>query len=941
MLSIFKLSSSQQADSYYQKADYYTKGESGVDVRSQWLGQGAENRGLSGEVDPLRFRELLDGKVDDTTQLGAKRHGKNEHTPGWDLTFSAPKSVSILALVSGDKRLIDAHHASVQKLAGIIETRYLKSRRNLGQGNVVEIPLKEMVAAAFTHTTSRKLDPQLHTHMVLMNMGKDKNDKAMSLHSHGFFKDKMFLGQLYRNELAKHVQSLGYEIDYDEKKGTFEIAGIDPAVLEVFSQRRQEVEAAAEAFGLEGGKAMEKAALNSREAKKNVPEADVIRDWDERLKTQGYSPEALLKATQPSLSATVEKLTLPHQVGVVSTPLEKATDPVDLAIAMIAHYESVFDYQTLTDKALKLSKGALTVDDIDQRLQQRLQQKVLLRSEHNPSFYTTQEAIRRENYILDLLEHGRHQHTPMASPAKIEQLLTENASFTEGQARSFRDLLSSHDRYMGLQGYAGVGKTYMMKPLIEVAQQAGYTVRGFAPNGTQAEQLERETGVNANTLKSHLIKLETGKLQPEKQELWVVDEAGMVNSKDMADLLSHAHRVQARVILPGDYKQLGAVEAGNPFQLFMDKGMDFTVNDSIIRQKDGTPLKDSIEYLIDGKTAQSFKRLDKRIEQHKDPVKALVDAYLAKEKGTFDEVALIVPDVATRDEVNQTLRETFRERGWLKGKDTEIVNLRASKIDGPMKREAQFYKPGQLVRFNRSYKSLGVDANVYYQVQKVRHGLVYLSDGKKTVEWNPKKVAGGEHATSTYIKHQSRYAEGDRIRWKDKNDDQGLKNGHLGMITELTAQQMTVAFGEKKVRFDLDNMDARHFQHAYAQTAYSVQGQTYREAMMLAESWRRNLVNQKSFYVAITRAKQQAHIFTEDKEKLERGIQDRLGYKGNSHDILSDLQVKEHKEKRATLFDYVHGTSGHTFTHEPAKQPAHAPKAPARPVPDRDKQLDF
>lgn len=893
MLSISKLSSSSQAASYYSYADYVTKGKDLEDVSSTWVGEGAKNLGLEGTVELERFKSLLEGKIDPNTELGTQRNGEWQHTPGWDLTFSAPKSVSVLALIGGDSRIIQAHHDSVKTLTQLIEGDYLSGRKNEGKAGVSKVDLKDMVGSVFTHTTSRDLDPQLHSHFVLMNMGKDEHGKFKSIQSLPIFEDKMFLGQIYRNELSSRLMELGYQLEFDVDKGTFEVQGVPKEVIKEFSQRRQEIEKAAEEYGYEGGKQMEKATLRSRSAKKDRDRESILADWDERSLSHGFNAGDLVSSTNG------RQIVPPNSPeGLVNAD---AMNTVKIAIEFLGHYESVFSEKDILDQALKISKGGVRYEYVKKCLADEIKQKKVVPSKHLEGHLTTEKAVKREMYILDLVDHGREKEQPLGSEKQIQSAI-ETSGFTDGQELAFEKLMSSKDRYSALQGFAGVGKTYMLKKLMEVSELNGYTVRGLAPYGTQQRALESDTGFESNTLKSHLMGLETGKIKPEGKELWVLDEAGVVNTKDIADLFTHAHRNQSRVLLVGDRLQTKAIEAGNPFNLFLNKGIDYAVNSEIIRQKNNLELKSSIYDVIDRKVKSSFKKLDKsfvEIENNEDRLQAIVGDYLGKVDKDFMNVALIAPDNESRAKVNEYVREGLKQTGRLDKKDVSVTNMKPSKIDGPKKKYAFSYKKGQYVRFNRAYKSLEVKAGEYYRVEGVQGENVTLSVDGKSVEWNPSKVAGGDLATTTYVEEAKKYSKGDLIRWKDKTTSIGLKNGDSAVIKSIDDKKMSLLVnGKDPIDVDLKDRSMRHFEHFYAQTVNSVQAQTFGEALMLAESWRRNLVNQSSFYVGISRAKENVSLYTDNKSELEGAIEKRLGEKLNGHDILTQFQLNDIESTR-------------------------------------------
>lgn len=902
MLSIFKLGSSAAASKYYEKADYYTKGEVGVDVSSQWVGGGVPDDKLGLPVEKSDFKELLDGNMPDGSSLGAKREGGKAHTAGWDLTFSAPKSVSIAALVGGDKRIIQAHQKAVERVSKLVEERYLVARRNTGKQGVEKIPLHKMQAGLFTHTTSRDLDPQLHTHMVLINGAQDKEGKFRSLYSKGIFDDKMFIGQIYRNELAQRLITLGYDINYNQKTGSFELDGIPKDLIKDFSSRRQSIEKVAEEFGYSGGKDMEKAALGSRSKKQDVTRESVISQWEATLEKNGFDLDKYVSEHQVpgDRIGKYQETQTSRGYNAFLLPVQKSTviDPVKKAIEYVSHYDSSFQYKALTDRALKFSNGALTLNEVDVRLQSYLKSGTIIRSETHPSIYTTPKGAQRDALMLHIMKTEKGSVTPLNKGVDVRAIVDERG-FSEGQERAFRDLLATNDRYFGLQGYAGVGKTYMMESVVKVAQGKGITVRGIAPYGKQAKVLQQETGVDSNTLKSHLIALQNGKIKVKKGEIWILDEAGATNSKDMTDLIVKAKQHDARLILSGDWKQHGAIEAGNPYLLMLKNGVSQTVNNDIKRQDPNPVLKDAIYDVIDGKVAAAFNKLDKSIvEDQKNPAMAMLQRFVDHSELNFDRFALLTPDLKTRDIANAYIREQLKERGLIGTSDTTVVNLVPARIDGPMKKYASSYQRGDFIRFHKDFKSLGVNKDDYLKVVEVAGDRIILEKGDKRIDWKPHQVAGNDSGSTAYRDKEERYSEGDKVRWKDKNEELGLKNGDEGTIKKLTDTSAQIEFDGKLVEIDTHNFRTKHFEPMYAQTTHIAQGSTYDYSYVVAESWRRNLVNQSSFYVAISRARKGAYIYTENSEKLKNDLEKRTGIKGNALSILSEEQKARYQPAR-------------------------------------------
>ena len=298
MMSVAPVASAGGAAGYYSHSDnYYFLGE----LESVWLGDGAAALGLEGKVRSDALTAVLEGRLPDGSRLGREVSGKHVHRPGHDLTFSAPKSVSILALVGGDKAMVEAHNHAVQVAAGYMEK--LISARDTRDGVTSIVHTGKMVAAAFTHDTSRNLDPQLHTHLLIANMTEqDGKWKALAtdyIHNAGFIetvmKMQVTLGKIYRSALRQRVEALGHEVEEVGKHGMWEIKGVPVPVREEFSSRGREIQGA---IGAEATlRSRDVAAKDTRQAKVDPSRLRLMERWLGQMKEQGYD----LKAYQDSV----------------------------------------------------------------------------------------------------------------------------------------------------------------------------------------------------------------------------------------------------------------------------------------------------------------------------------------------------------------------------------------------------------------------------------------------------------------------------------------------------------------------------------------------------------------------------------------------------------------------------------------------------------------
>ncbi|WP_407437659.1 conjugative transfer relaxase/helicase TraI [Lelliottia sp.] len=346
MMSVAPVASAGGAAGYYSNADnYYFLGN----LQSLWLGEGAKALGLEGSVRGDDLTAVLEGRLPDGSRLGKEINGNHVHRPGHDLTFSAPKSVSILGLIGGDKAMVEAHNHAVRVAAGYVEK--LISARDTKDGVTSIVHTDKMVAAAFTHDTSRNLDPQLHTHLLIANMTEqDGKWKALAtdyIHNAGFIetvmKMQVTLGKIYRSALRQRVEALGHEVEEVGKHGMWEIKGVPEDVRDEFSSRGREIQGA---IGAEATlRSRDVAAKDTRQAKVDPSRLRLMDRWLNQMKDKGYDLKAYQESVVPRDAGQREAAmppervppaptvrTVPESITPEKTPLtEKAPEPQDVS----------------------------------------------------------------------------------------------------------------------------------------------------------------------------------------------------------------------------------------------------------------------------------------------------------------------------------------------------------------------------------------------------------------------------------------------------------------------------------------------------------------------------------------------------------------------------------------------------------------------------------
>ena len=365
-----------------------------------WAG-GAEELGLKGPVDPDTFRAVLEGRVPDGSgrQLGRRgRDGEILHRPGRDLTFSAPKSVSLAALVGGDDRITEAHDRAVAATLAWVERHAAETRMKDGQtGQIGRTGNQKIVAATFRHDTSRNLDPQLHTHAVLANMVQGEDGKWRSMANEGLYEKQKLIGMLYRNELAGGLARLGYGIEKSHADGRFEIAGVPREAIAAFSTRRAEIEAAMAARGLgasaDNPRLAERAALMTRAAKRDIDREELRGLWRQQAVDLGFDAKGLV-AEAAEIPASPQRQATPGATGAAASantpdrnaqpelpaqapgpdgpaepaPPSPAAVAVDWALAHLSERQAVFSRTDLLTAILSRAPGAVMIDEAEREV---------------------------------------------------------------------------------------------------------------------------------------------------------------------------------------------------------------------------------------------------------------------------------------------------------------------------------------------------------------------------------------------------------------------------------------------------------------------------------------------------------------------------------------------------------------------------------------------
>ena len=892
MLTISKPLSATQAQTYHAKEftsaeqSYWKQGDRTL---SEWHGKLAPKFDLSGAVSGEHFARLANGQHPYTAEqlvrhrvvqgyegADGKAVAPVEHRAGWDATFSAPKSVSLTALVGGDDRVRDAHREAVNIALSELE-RYAQAR--IG-GNHAAETTGEFIAAKFEHDTARPVDgyaaPQLHTHAVIFNVAMRENAQTRALQERGLFDSQQFATAVYQSELTYRLRNLGYEIE-PGRSGAPEIKGYSQQYLDASSPRSKQIREHLEKTGYQGPEAAQIAAHSTRDRKEIHSLAEVLAAHRQIVAEFGNQPDAVVK----------EARARGHAPEHHAESQQIARQAITYARDRSFEREAVTDERKLYRDALRRGMSETTYGEVRAGFEARIAsgefQLVPGQKHDSGRQFTTAETVHAEKEILRRMKQGKGRAEQVMSIHDAVAHTEQNQHLNGGQRAAAEEILTSRDVVQGLEGRAGVGKTTLLRSVREAAEARGYLVEGFAPTSRAANQL-RDAGISADTLQGFLVRARQPTM---KLHLYMVDESSLASTKQVRDFLAKLGPGD-RVLLIGDTRQHQGVEAGKPFEQLVDAGMKTAQVDQIVRQRNAPELLKAVEHLSRGEIAEGVALLEQQgrvteIADAQQRIAAIARSYAASP----DNAIVVSPDNASRRQINQAVRSELQALGTVASEDHAMrVLAPRSDLTGADRTWAARYAVDDVLYYPRGSQDIGIERGRYTKVVATQPKdnllTVRKADGSE-VTYNPARLYG----VNVYRELEREFALGDRISFTAPSKELGFANRDLGTVQQIDRDQLTVKMDSgKSVSFDPNQM--RHFDHGYAVTSHSSQGLTSERVMVnLDSNIHADLINQRFAYVAVSRGSNDAQIFTDNATSLVGKL---------SHDVVksSALQVGQH-----------------------------------------------
>jgi conjugative relaxase-like TrwC/TraI family protein len=929
MLSLANVSAAHGVN-YYKMDNYYTAKDS-VGY-SKWAGQSAQQLGLEGAVDARRFSGLLKGIDEKIRVSGQGVQAEDRKRAGLDMTFSAPKSVSLQALVFGDQRLVEAHRHAVADAIRYAEMHYAvyrggpKSNREIRRG-------RGLLIAQFEHDSSRLKDPQLHTHNVVLNRIENEKGEVRALHGDLIYKNSVLLGLIYQNSLARRVRELGYQIR-PNSNGTFELEGFTKEQLVSFSKRREQIEA----MSPDSYRKTRDLVLKNRKAKSGPQHRhELVESWLKEAKQHNIKAIETQSMARPSEF----KKRLPQPEISLSR-----------AISSLEEKSSVFSKEAILKETLQMSLGNHTLNQLEHTLKQGHDLRLVPTREKN--HFTSKEAVERDLMIRALIDAGVASQEPLAreEPVRarvqnLQKLDVEKASIalTEATERlrtlglseekalqvlspvqsALRSVaqLSLHDLTTvrgeisrALEGLHSVHGTSKSKPLLSQVMQP--LQKSFlAPTRGQMEAIERTLtstdqfivwqgvagagktfsvrqiaeearlagiavqGFAPSAAAAGQLSKEAGldaqtlqshllKREPsnDQKKLWIVDEAGMVAAKDFLALLKKAEVHSARVLFVGDVRQLSPVDAGNPF-------LDIQRNTGTTRivldeslRQKDPTLQAAVRSMNQGDVVQGLSQLNERIAEH------------STEKGRIKRV---VQEFQKRahpgDDAPLLLARTNRIRGDLTHEIRSSLKQQGflrNEIQLPVLRKIDVSQARLKLALSYTKEDVLVPHRNYKSLG-LRKDSQYEVIGTNVIKNTVTVQSAGlkieipvsrHHGFSLFSKHTLAVAEGDKMIW-NRNDRARSQLNNEGFVVLRVAVDALQIRTESGQLKTVDPRIPQHMEHAWALTTYKAQGQTATRVLQLVDEG----TSKRDLLVGVTRASEDVLLVAQSHEALKRSAQ--------------------------------------------------------------------
>jgi len=880
----------KDAQGYYEKDSYYTQ-----EGKGRWSGALAKEQGREGDIDPEDWKNAVWGKDRAGNELvtyEARKYTQPDGTVkvhdkegGTDITYSLPKGFSLIVEAYKDsedsrlrelaEKIMTAHHHAVAKTNQYIEQNLVAAR--VWKDRRVELEFTGKAAfGSYDHHISREQDPQTHTHSFLLNMTRTVDGKWRAIDNKPLFENQKYLGQMHMSEFAVQLKEQGVPL-LDRSHGNVELAGMPAEVIEHASARSRQIKERLPELrqlypNASESRLKEIACLATRRKKELVRD---VHEWRADLRKEfrrlGFSDRDIADRIEQARESAREKYA---QQPVAKDAVVKAAD-------VLSYGESVFSKQDLVLQTAQLFPTAYRIDDLDRAADMLLKDGSNLRNLSADGRHITtagMERIEAEN--IAMVRQGIGRKSPIMADLRAKEKaeairISDDRGLTKSQREAFTTVMSTSDRVVIMQGYAGTGKTTLFKELNREFEAKGLGVRGLAFTGKAAGELKNASGIESSTIHAFLLHEDS----MHADTVYVIDEASMVGSRQLHQLLHLAEIAGSRVILSGDRWQIPSIAAGRPFADIQDDQRTASAYlTDIVRQREGSAEHTISQAFVERNAEKIIDALEKAgaVHYEQDDLKRAENAFHEVMKDWKNTISMATTNVQVR-EGGDRFHAALRERGEIAEKEVPVnIKEPVSFRNDAERYFVHNYQDGDYLQINHKWQDgPPVGSTLRVENRDEARGLLYVkgTHGKNKIV--DIKEHGGD--VTAYRERRIVISRGDKIMFLKNSlhgsGKLGVRNGDIAFVRHISDDGMYMEADRiidvkkgitEEIRVPLDKYN--YFRYGYVGTVDKSQGATAPRAVG------RDLEDFQRTYVAGTRENQELSLHFRDAETLREAL---------------------------------------------------------------------
>ena len=736
-----------------------------------------------------------------------------------------------------------------------------------------------------------------------------------------------YAGLIYRHHLANFLKEDGYQLRY-AGDGLFEIDGISEDVLCGFSKRRQEIEQTMDEKGWEGARSASHATLLTRDGKEELSLEFLEAEWQKRANELGFNGQLFVenradfKPKTSWFTALKEKLFgdfyYPHE-----REAQDAMTAVYVGMEVLSQKTSVFSAQDLKSESMKhalISERPISQRAIDKAIALKKQDQSLYEAScpfTNKPQLTTPWLLTLEAETIARIDANKGMVPSIATKKEVESFQrivdsVRDKPLTQSQKSAMTALLTSNDRYMAIQGYAGVAKTTMLNHARELIEEKGYQVRGITVASSAAQEMTKKAGIDTDVfpmVHRELLYASNNSLQ---KTVFIVDEASMLSSPQGHELAKLIEQRGARLVFVGDDAQLPTVKNGRMFGLIQDYEVETSVMDEIVRQRNQA-AKESVEHASRGEIYDALKKVNevREFKTHDERIVHMATSWLNLSRDVRARTLMFAPTHANRANITTLIREGLEKEGVLGGEQRMQTVLRARPLEDIQTRTAGYYQTGNVIRFNQDFKRANITSGEYLTVGELNathrrdNTLPLIREDGRTLSFPLKELpqykthtAAFSRIMEIYQKAELELQEGETILWCRNFKHDGIHNSERATLLEMKEDSYTFKLDNgEEINLNSNHPALKHLDHGYVLTNYKVQGKDSYYGMGLIESYHQFSATLENFYVQISRAVFSMTLITDDKTRLTQALELNTSGKKSALDSVSTAELSLHQDR--------------------------------------------